>query len=163
MSFTRARIFGLGLLVLFSSVTSSVRAESFVGTKFVDFVARGNSNYNLVFYADVVVGGNIFADAYCSFGGFYGYSYTFIGQAGVQFRMWNIHKVGSQWIADTVEKWIFSNATGSWDSTYDYNVPVPSSGSVMGDAQEEGYHMPVQGWIDGWGTAPNDPPVPAVS
>jgi hypothetical protein len=164
MSSSRARRFGLGLLVLFSSITvSRVRAESFVGSQFVDFAARGYSNYNLEFYAELVVGGSVYADAYASFGGLYGSSYSFIGESGVQFRMWNIHKVGSQWIADTVEKWIFLNSTGSWDSTFFYNVVLPSNGWVDGHSYCEGYTMPVQGWIDGWGTPPNDPPVPAIA
>lgn len=161
MSFSCVRSIGLAVLVLFGSVT--VRAEFFVGPKFVDFVARGNSNYNLEFYANVVVGGSSYSSAWASFGGLYGFSYSFIGESGVQFRIWNVHKVGGQWTADTVETWIFSNATGSWDSSYAYNVALPASGWIDGSCQVDGYTRVVEGTITGWGTPTNDPPVPSIS
>ncbi|ATC63567.1 hypothetical protein CMV30_06140 [Nibricoccus aquaticus] len=57
----------------------------------------------------------------------------------------------------------FTNATGNYEHTYYYNFALPSSGWIYGNAECNGYSQTVDGYINGYGTAPNDPPAPAIS
>ncbi|MFT3870318.1 MAG: hypothetical protein QM715_17860 [Nibricoccus sp.] len=155
------RSIGLAVLALF--VSSKIHAQSFTGTTLVDFNARGYANYDVYLYADTVGGGNDYAEASASFGPLSSFSWSYWSEAGVSMQVNNIHKVGSQWIADSATIWTFTNALGAYESASYTNVVMPSSSWIQGYAYCAGYTMPVHGWINGYGTPANTPPVPSIS
>lgn len=145
ISMSLRRYVALASLVLLSSV--GLRAQSFWGPTYVDFDALGYSSYNLVFYADVVVGGSSYATAYASYGSLYETSYSYIGEAGVGMYFYNIQKIKGQWVAETAGVYAFSNATGQYEYTFYNNLPLPSAAYVYGNAECDGYQQTVRGQI----------------
>ena len=131
---------------------ANLRAEYFYQSTYIDFEARGNASYDMSFGVDLVVGGYDYATAYASFGSLYASSYSYIGEADAEMQLFNIHKVGSQWVAESVMITEFSNATGNYAYRYYNDWPVPSAAYADGGAQCLGDHRPVQGWIGGYGT-----------
>jgi hypothetical protein len=150
------------LAVLALGFVLNARAEQFTGTTTIDFNAGGYASYNLSFYADVVVGGDVYAYSNAGFADVTGSSYSFIGEAEVDMYFSNIHKVGSQWRAETVTILEFDHATGNYDWRYLYDYALPSSATVWGSATCQGYTQDVRGSIEGYGTPANNPPSATV-
>lgn len=153
----------LAAVAVTAAVCLGARADEFYGTTTIDFNARGYSNYNVTIYADLIVGGDDYASAYASFAGLSGSSYSYIGEAGVTMYFTNVHKVGSQWVADEVNVLEFTNATGQYEWRYYYNYVMPNPSTVYGSAQCNGYTQVVRGYINGYGTPVNNPPVAAIA
>ncbi len=137
------RYLGLGLLVLLSAI--GLKAQSFSGTTYINFDTGGYAHYDLDFSASFVIGGDSYGSAYAGYGNLYSSSWSNIGEAGVFYSLNNIHKVGNQWVAESVWCWSFTNA-GYYDTTIDYDVVVSSSGYVYGQAE----YNTVEGRLSGY-------------
>ena len=156
------RAFATASLLLITC--AGVRAQSFVGSTTVDLNARGFAAYNIEINADTVGGGNDYAYAWANYAGISGYSQSYISEAEVYLHVDNIHKVGSQWIADSVEIWEFNKYNdGQYATTYLSNVAIPNSSTIDGGVSCAGYTSPVYGNIYGYGTPANNPPVPSIA
>jgi hypothetical protein len=142
------RFGGLALLALLSAViTRAQSTQYFSGPTYIDFNARGGSSYDLEFFASTVVGGSSYASAWASYGSLYTSGYSYYGESGAGFRLYNVHSNGhGTWTADTVETWQFGPG-GYWESSYSYYQPVSSSGTADGQAYCDGYSQGISGSI----------------
>lgn len=133
-------------------LATNLRAEYFTGSTYINFDTRGKTSYNLSIEASIMVPGSPwdYAWADVSFGDLSGSSYSYTGEVWVGINLNNIRKVGTEWVAETVDVIEYSGATSSYEYRSYTELPVSSASWVNGDAHCAGNTQAVQGYIEGF-------------
>lgn len=133
------------LALLFSTV---IHAQSFEGSTEIDFDALGGTSYNLSFFASTVYDNTTTGWAYAGFGPLYASSVCNAGEAGAGMHIFNITKIGGQWVADTVVIMEMRADASGYEQTVYNNVALPSRATVYGYAECGPQTADVHGWLD---------------